>query len=580
MSDNRALVIVEDAGETPNNDDDVFVIESALMNVDAVEFEGIFRQISEAKMDPVADLPLYGVIRIHFAFLFAQNQLPPMAITHLVVLARLLDEQLSANAYNRIRCIGVSPEYQATVLDVAANHGIPVRGTGRFGFHRTAKGFLVGLFGYLRLVVDQLFSVLCNRLRAPMPPTETVVIPHVNRFDSIWPVLERMEAGYRLVLPIPTVAWLRHRTGRYAKVNAYDPVPLNYFSSLGCTVDTVVRGTRLAWAVLIRRIFVFEIERLITDEFGVEMPNTVWYLLGNLFAEHVPSLANATVAERMLSTLDTGQLVIGSLGSRQQAILYEAIEAGIDTFHVPHSSTTGYELAPPPETVHFVPGKHVIDHLDASAQMTDTHNLIPTGRPMLYELSQRKLDPQIDWQTEAIKVFIATQPFPDDKRRQFITHVLDALTAAPDDVDVVIKIHPNESRSFYEQLVEDRSHPVDIVEEDLYSYIAAADLVVTINSNVGLEAMVMGTPVVCIDEWEPLVRARPYARYGPVPVLESQADIEEFYGALTSEVIQGLAESEREYVATAYLDGDPSRRIASILQESTELAATQGIGDA
>jgi hypothetical protein len=562
------LCVVENQSDVAviTDDCDTFVIESALQEVPAVEFERVFRSLIEADPGRVAGLPLYGVVRIHLAFLFAQNQTPPMALPHLVVLYRLLNERLDGNDYDVLRCHNLAENYQAVVSDVASKRSVTAEKTATFGFCRTILGFLIGIYGYLRLLADQMFSVVWKRIRDPPDPTESVFIPHVNRFDNIRPVLDQFGGEREVVLPISTITWLRNRDTRYTAVAPYGPTPLDYFVTPEQILETVRRGVKLTSAILIRRSFDADIQSLINTEFGVKMPNTTTYLLGNLLAEHMPALANTVVAERMLVDLDPEQLVVGSLGSRQQAILYAAIEVGVDTYHVPHSGTNGYEKTPPSETVHFVPGDHIVTHLEDSEQISSIENVVPAGRPKLVELSRRDVTPVDDWQSEAIRVVIATQPFSDPIRRRFIDTVLDSLKLIPDPIDVVIKIHPNESRSFYESVTSEHPFRVRIAEEDIYEHVVGSDIVVTINSNVGLESMVIGTPCVCINVWSPLIRARPYALYGPAPVLNTDDEIRGFFSELTADRVAELTRAECNFAEKNYLEGDPPGHISEIIR--------------
>lgn len=550
---------------------DTFVIESALQEVPAVAFERVFRSLIEADPGRVAGLPLYGIVRIHLAFLFAQNQTPPMALPHLVVLYDLLDERLDRNDYERICCHNLAENYQAVVADVASNRSVTVENTASFGFNRTIRGFLIGIYGYFRLLADQLFSIVWKRTRRGPDPTETVFVPHVNRFDNIRPVLDQFEGDSEVVLPVSSLTWLRHRKDRYAAVDAYDPTPLDYFTTPSRIVETIRRGIGLTYAVLIRRSFDADVQSRVKTEFGVDMPQTVTYLLGNLFAEHIPALANTVVAEQMLADLDPEQLVVGSLGSRQQAILYAAIEADVDTYHVPHSGTNGYEKTPPSETVHFVPGEHIVTHLQRSEQLSNTDNVVPAGRPKLVELSRRDVTPVDDWQSDTIRIVVATQPFSDPIRRRFIEDVLESLQQTPEPIEVVIKIHPNETSSFYESAVSDNPFEVRIAEDDIYGYVTGADVVITINSNVGLESMVLGTPCVCVNVWSPLIRARPYATHGPAPVLRTNDEMNEFFATLTADSVAELAEAESEFVRENYLAGDPAERISAIIQADEQV---------
>jgi len=539
MKGEKQLCIVENRSDLTSvtEDCDTFVVESALQEVPVVEFERIFRSIIEADHSQVGNLPLYGVIRIHLALLFDPTGTPPMALPHLIILYRLIDEHLNQNGYDTILCHGLSKNYQAVVVDVAEKHPVNVKKSASSGGRRMVVGFIVGIYGYFRLIADQMFSFFWKHTCRNPDPTQTVFVPHVNRFNNIRPVLDKFSDEYELVLPISSVYWLRNRNNRYAAIKKYNPSPLDYFVTLGGIIDTIRRGK---------------------------------YLLGNLFAEHIPGLANTVVAKQMIADLEPERLVVGSLGSRQQSILYAAIEAGIDTYHVPHSGTNGYEKTPPSETVHFVPGHHIITHLEDSEQVSNTENIVPAGRPKLSELSDRDIKPADDWQPDAIRIVIATQPFPDPIRTRFIQQVLDSLKLTPNSIDVVVKIHPNETRTFYESVILEYPFRVRIVEKDIYEYVTGAELTITINSNVGLESMVVGTPCVCIGIWSPLIRARPYAVCGPTPVLSTTDEIRTFFSGLTPARVEELAQSERTFANEMYLNGDIADRISDVILSNNQ----------
>lgn len=568
MTGKRTLRVVW-SGADATDADDAFVVESALRAVPTAEFERVFRDLSEAEFDPVADFPLYEVIRLDLAYLFAQDRNPPMAATHLVVLFRLLDDRLSGDDYDAVDCTGLDEQYRTVVTDVASRHGVEVDGADRseFGFRRVLRGLLVGVWGFLLVLADQVFSLVYRTLRGvELPgPTDIAFVPHVNRFGCTRPVLDElvaMGADHEVVLPTTTVTWLRERDDRYAELEPYDPTPLDMFTQLPDILTSLRRLGGLVWSVAVSRSFAGDLRAFFAVEFGVDAPRTVNYLLEKTLTVEVPALANVTVAERLLTHLDPDAVVVGSLGSRQEVLLYPAIERGIDTYHIPHSVPTGYELLPPQETVHFVPGEHAVEHLAASEQTSDASNLDPAGRPKLRSLDRSNPTPRTDWEPDAFRLVVATQPFVDSVRREFVLAVLDGLAEIPVPVDVVVKIHPNEDVSFYREFIPDRPFRVRVTKEDLHGYQSSADLTVTINSNVGLESMVLGTPCACVALWKPLIRPRLYAARGPVPVLESADDIGAFFADLDRDRAADLHDDQREFVETVYLRSDSARDIA------------------
>lgn len=577
MAGKRTLRVVRSSSDAPE-EGDTFVVESALQEVPTMEFERIFRKLSEAEFDRVAGLPLYQAIRLNLAFLFSQNRNPPMAATHLIVLHRLLDERLSEGDYDIVRCTGLDEQYRAVVSDVATGRDVEVEGVDRFdfGFHRVLHGLLVGVWGYLLILADQLFSIVYRTLkRSRIPdPTKIAFVPHVNRFDCTRPVLDELDemgVEHEVVLPTTTVTWLRERDGRYADVAPYDPTPLDAFAELPDLVTSLRRLSGLVWSVAVTRSFGRDLRAFFADDFGVDAPDTLSYLLEKTLATQVPTLANVTVAERVVEELDPDSVVVGSLGFRQEALLYPALESGIDAYHVPHSVPTGYELFPPAGTVHFVPGEHVIEYMNTSEQTSDTSNLVAAGRPKLLSLARTDPTPRTDWEPDAVRIVVATQPFHDSVREEFVQTVLDGVAEVPVPVDVVIKLHPNEDVSFYRRTLSERPFRVRITKEDLHGYLSSADLTVTINSNVGLESMVLGTPCVCVALWTPLIRPRLYATEGPVPVLESPDAVGIFFSDVDGERVAKLRTEQRTFVDERYLHSDVVGEIAGIIAADQRL---------
>jgi len=158
--------------------------------------------------------------------------------------------------------------------------------------------------------------------------------------------------------------------------------------------------------------------------------------------------------------------------------------------------------------------------------------------------------------------------------QRFVDHELD-VRVDPRRVSLAIatnrsEIHPGESAGFYRDLL-DRLGPldvqrIDIAVGDLYEYLLHGDLVVTINSNVGLEAMMLGTTCVVVNRWEPLCPTHPYAEYGDVPILRCREAVDDFFADLTPGQIETLAQDQLAFVMANYrLESNAGSEIATSL---------------
>lgn len=568
-SGEETLRVLQD-NETLANDD-VFTVESLLASRNSSEYDRVFRRIATTDPGDIAGVPLYEFTRTNLAFSFSQNAAPPDAITHLVVLYRALEDVFEERDPAAVEVGDLDPTYQAVVVDVARANDLPVRGIDEGKRPTYWQGLVAGFLGLLLLVADQVFSLLWKPFVGGVESAPTVFIPLVNRFDSMQPVMDAYEGECRTVLPSATLTWLRDVRHRVPELATYDPSPLNYFTSPALLAWEIVSLVRFAWALTVEDAFRDQLRTLSRERLGVEFEETLGLVAANLYRTHLPAIPNLFVAERMLDVLDPGRVVVGSLGSRQQAVLVPARRRGLLTYHVPHTATTGYEVLPRPPTVHFVPGQVAVDHLESSEQAEDLSNLEPAGRPQLAALAYDRPD-EFDPVAEPLQVVVATQPFDDDIRRTFVRDVLDAVADSGRDVRVVVKIHPNERASFYDDPLAGREW-VDLATDDLQDHLLSADLVVTINSNVGLEAMVLGTPCVCVNEWSPMVRTRPYAEAGPVPVLTERAAITDFFADLDADGLADLRDAQHEYLDERFaLEGSPER-IAEYVWDAAHPAA-------
>jgi hypothetical protein len=101
----------------------------------------------------------------------------------------------------------------------------------------------------------------------------------------------------------------------------------------------------------------------------------------------------------------------------------------------------------------------------------------------------------------------------DDLNYNLVRHVLKAVRGM-EDVNLIVKLHPNEEVVDFSRLLsaEDRRYHAIAKDIDLYGLISASDLALTIDSTVGLEAVIMGKPllVVNLDRRPDLA---PYVRY-------------------------------------------------------------------
>jgi glycosyltransferase involved in cell wall biosynthesis len=176
---------------------------------------------------------------------------------------------------------------------------------------------------------------------------------------------------------------------------------------------------------------------------------------------------------------------------------------------------------------------------------------------------------------------LATQPmvehgfWSEDRREDFVKLVFGAVHEAG--CQLLVKLHPREqSAAAYRSLFSKLSHEhVAIVQDEIHTpaLLASSDLVITLHSTLGLEAMLMGVPVIVADvyrdKWDEERDEMDYVKSGAAIGVY---DPNELRSAITAvlydkEVRDKLAEFSKKYVYDyAYLqDGRASARVVEVI---------------
>jgi glycosyltransferase involved in cell wall biosynthesis len=175
-------------------------------------------------------------------------------------------------------------------------------------------------------------------------------------------------------------------------------------------------------------------------------------------------------------------------------------------------------------------------------------------------------------------VAVATQPFVEDglwtaaQRARFLKLVVAAVLEAGG--QPLIKLHPREKevavyRSLLSTLTNTRV-PIVKDEVDLATVLTACDALLTVRSTIGLEAMMLGLPVIAFEERvTDKTDALDYVQYGAAVGVYSEKELAPSIAAVLFDpkTRAGLAEASERYVYDhAYLqDGLAAARVASVI---------------
>jgi len=217
----------------------------------------------------------------------------------------------------------------------------------------------------------------------------------------------------------------------------------------------------------------------------------------------------------------------------------------------------------------------------------EPEKLVITGYPRYDALAKKKMKLRarekviLDLNIEPSKgiIMLATQPYVGFSAHNsprmnelLLRGVLSAMKEFPDK-QLIIKLHPAEDNSLAKGVTEEMRLDPIITHRYLNEILIMSDLVLVVNSGVGLEAMILDKPVIAINlTGQPdLV---PYASSGAAIGVYREEDIAPaMRDALYNEdVRQRLAVNRKKFVYDyAYKqDGEASKRVAQLIRNMIE----------
>lgn len=548
-----------------------FAIKETISEMTQSEFERLYTGFANADVDCGSRIPIFEIM-----WKKAVVAERGVRLLHLIYLFEELSEVVVSENITVIRYDELDRKYEALVRDVAEAHSVMIEGGSASYRIRGAvdrlSAVLASALVMIQFLADQVVSAILGRIRWTPNNLNSVFVPVRGHFDRMEPVIAELDSDYELLIPTSTIRWLRERE-QYDKLTSHSPVPMNMMSS----IRDILSGPGFllieAWKVVLLGELDDALKRFLTEEFQISMPNCIanetnHWLQSRSFTV---SCLFFNLSSRVFDRCGCNSLAVGSAGQKGKAIMAGGDAVKADLYHIRHSVVTGYTPDPPFDSTTFVEGSIAMEQVEQAPFVSDTSNFVPSGYQYLADMVGRHAacyDPG-----DPVKILVATQPYENETKTAFINNVLAGVEAMPTDAEITIKTHPRESPDFYESVV---PNDVEIADSNLHGYLNSSDLVLTINSNVGLEAMLFGTPCVCINEFEPMIQTMPYAKQDTVPLLQSASEVREYFDNLESEKLKSLQLAQRGTVEDGFVtDGTPARHIAKTIMEgnSTEESA-------
>jgi len=538
----------------PERYDHTISVEDLLSGVAREEYLATIRRVSGL------DVPNTGCIE--FAILWRRlTNSRTNNLVRAILFAQQLESRLDELGITRGTLVcGESLEepYVRVVEDIAEGESLKTKQQ-----DQTQSLFPLSILVRLFVILLKMGAILGDwfiaRLSALVrEPAESsiVYIPPIERLGSTLPVIESLDTDPQTVIAEPFWYYILQSDVK-SQLASYNPTILHqYLSVLGFIGQIRDLGT-IFREVLTTHSFAPALVDSVEAEFGVRIDTTVRSIvrdnLSNL--RLIRSLVLQRPLQAMFAADQIEKVVIGTLDPTGRAVVQEASKHDIQLYHIPHSIATTRPPYPKTDVIQFVAGEWDVQYYERVVPRDRWWRWVKVGRPYLSDLATQYGENTDSQSTDSsehdrLRVVLATQPFSLRVRTQFVETMLASLGS--DRFEVTIKPHPDESVGLYEDLTAEYEN-VRVIRDGLYEAIVASDLTVTISSNVGLESIIIGTPTVCFNAWEPFRFEQTYASAEEIPVLRSEATFQAFVNQLDSNEISQLWSQQQAFVEDTYI---------------------------
>lgn len=416
---------------------------------------------------------------------------------------------------------------------------------------------------------DWLVAHILKLFRSPHKST-VCYVPSMGRLGSTLPVAEAFESKPFTLVPEPASYFLFRNEGRAALAN-YNPVTAAQHLSIRGLIKQVIDVCFITREAVLMDSFTPNLIDSVESEFNFRLESASGTLVRQTLTNF--HLVRAILLQRSLRAAFSKQhlkkVVVGTLDPIGRTVVHEACERNLHAYHIPHSIATTHPPNPRKEVTQFVSGEMDTWYYKNVVPRDQWWDWVPLGRPYLSELNNQykgQTNEPTHCQSESkhLTIVVATVSGPREVREQFITTMLESLNN--DRFKIVIKPHPDEDPDLYHQVSEPYEN-ASVITTDLYDMIDEADLTVTINSNVGLESIVIGTPAVCYNAWQPFILDQTYALSEEVPVFRSREEFKSFVDGMNRGFISGLLADQRKFVSENYvLNENVAENIAEFIE--------------
>jgi hypothetical protein len=550
-------------------DGETFVITDALSAKNSSKLRNIFVDFSSISVGSESNTPLYKLLWPHIV----SSRGDSCGLSELIVLFNHLASVVRENEIDIVVPHRDLKRCHVALLEDISNEcntrlcKKPNQARSKWEKHGK-KYFRIGL-----ILTYQVFSLLLRNLGKSVRKKDVIFVPQSGREKSITPVLEEADFEYG----VRDYALLRHikfEYNRESELTARNSLSLWAGADISAVYEEIKLVGSIVLSLMTRRKMEFQVAKHISSEYGLEIPNSVRASCQRVYLDRMDQAISFIACKSLIEKTECDAVVAGGPTHPCRGLLLAAETLNTDSYLIPHGITRPLEPLAPASATMFVPGPLGASHLKNTFPPDRLPEIIATGRPYLdAQYENRKPHFNLPGGGSPVQIVLATQNFPDSIRKSFLRTALSGLSHIDRRTNVIIKTHPSESDKIYHSMIDSidckSSISIGLCKCGLEKALTEAHLLFTVNSNVAVESIVIGTPSISINIFRPCIPAYPYVTSGLVPELTSQLQVNKFCKNLSIEKIGSLMKEQSSTLNEQYFLGEnSSRKIAKHISDS------------
>lgn len=508
MTDSKIVICQNNADYS--GPESVIVLSDIITDFDEKERRELRERLVKLEPQNNTQIPIYTFVTDHI-WTAKLSESSPASRSLLILLYQYLSEQITKET-KKISCYGVKDRYLDLIQDLANNKNIELAVFDADSDATTTSSIVVQSIGWILISgFDAILSLLLQPFFTPTDSELLVKYP-VFRPETFKKLGCEIDLEYDATFTLLTISYFLDVRSVVNK--GTNIIPIRCF----CSLFDIYTNYKNLLSFLYVFVFTSQVENAVIDsieeETGIRLENTVGTLTRRAIWSNLDTCLYYGAACTLFDKFEYDALLLTSFGPSGIPLAVAAADYDVDVYILPHGVCG--PLTALDESLYtgfFRSGNVVAKEVDC-----DDKNLIPTGIPKHIAIYKERKNLPSKHKKDTIVIGTTN----DKHRKEFIYDVVPSIIDQTD-WQVVIKIHPSEKKEFYYKLLTyigiepNQSGRLKIVENDLYSWIGRGHLLLTTRSNVGIEAVILGTPAVSYNPWSPDLWDPPYSRQGKVP---------------------------------------------------------------